>query len=102
MRLRRLKVATTLLLVLAIGALAAWPWVFAAKPARDAPQREREAYGVWVVGYFGAMIVLFGAAAAGGLLVVRETRLEFRERSRANLDALIEGLREDHQKKGDQ
>ncbi len=96
MRLRRLKVATTLLLMLALASFAAWPWVLRAKPDRDAPRREREAYSVWAVAYFGGMIVLFGAAGAAGLLVVRETRLEFRKRSRENFEQLVEGLREDH------
>ncbi|MCW5944029.1 MAG: hypothetical protein KIS66_17500 [Fimbriimonadaceae bacterium] len=93
--MRGLKVLTTISLVVGLALMVAWPWVMSARPARGSPRAKLEAFGVWLTAYFSITLVAFALAAIGGLLIVRATRREFLARSKANMEALIEGLRED-------
>ena len=94
----RLKTWTTTILFLGIAALLAGPFIVGRRPALEAPRRELQLYAARYMGYVGLLLLLFFALFVLAWLVLRQAREEFRERSRENLDKLIEGTLSDHGK----
>lgn len=95
----RLKIATTTSLLLGLMLLAAWPWVVGSRPPAEAPRKELADYLTRFVWYMGATVMTFVVTAFLAILVMRRAREEYREASMRNLEALIEGTRQDHVKK---
>lgn len=81
--------------------MACWPLVMGGKPAPDAPRAALKEFALRSATYFCILILVFFAAIVCAWLSLRQTRDEFREQARENLQSLIEGTLQDHGKKTD-
>lgn len=97
----RLKIATTACLIFSALALLSWPWTVGPKPPDSAPKAELQAYAVRLMAYFGVLVFALFVTVALALLVIRNTRLEFKKRSLDNLQDLVESTLKDHAAKRD-
>jgi len=78
--MRRLKVLTTVFLVVGIVILLSYPFTIGPSPASDAGKAEVKAYLTRLTLYFGASAFAMLGAAFFATLIVRRTRIEFAEK----------------------
>lgn len=97
----RLKLVTTILLVLGLAMLMAWPLLWGGRPGPDAPKKELAEFSLRFLLYFAATALVFLATAVCALLLVRRAREEYAEQAGKNLRGLIEGTLRDHGRKHD-
>lgn len=97
----RLRIVTTVLFVVGLVMLMAWPLVWRGRPAPDAPRQELAEFSLRFLVYFALTALVFLATAVCALLVVRRAREEYAEQAGKNLRGLIEGTLRDHGRKGD-
>lgn len=94
-----LKVATIILIAFSIGMVLAFPWIVGVRPPTDAPRAEQLGYlrrGAIFVGVEALALIL---SIVGAFIIARRARLEFREQSQKNMEALLEATLRDHAKK---
>lgn len=92
----RLKTATTAALIFSAIVMLSWPWTVGVKPPAEAGRAALQTYASRSIVYFAIVMLSLFVTAALALLVLRQTRLEFRERSLKNLQELVEGTLKDH------
>lgn len=95
----RLKVVTTVFVVLGLLVLLSWPLFVGERPGADASQLERARFATRLLIYFAVACFVWLAAAMSSVFLMRQTKKEFIEEERENVQELIEGMREAHQKK---
>lgn len=95
----RLKIATTISLICGIALLVAWPFVVGERPGDVATKKELARYGIRLLTYFGVTTFVFLMTALLAVLLVRQTRREFVEDVKENVDDLVQGTLSDHAKK---
>lgn len=101
--MRRLQVATTLFLVLGIGALLSFPWTVGTTPPADASDRAKADYAVNLLIFFTAAGLCFIMAALFAMILVRRIRREYREHLVSNLaDLLATPPTQDEKNDGDE
>lgn len=91
----RLKLVTTVLIVVGIGMMLAMPFALRA-PSPEATNRQRAEYGVRMLAFFGVTCTVWLAAAGCAVVLARKTRQEYLEETRRNLEALVETSLRDH------
>lgn len=96
-----LKIATTVLFVIGLAMLMAWPLVWRGRPAPEAPPKELAEFSLRFLIYFALTALVFLSSAICALLLVRRAREEFAEQAGKNLRGLIEGTLRDHGRKRD-
>lgn len=99
--MQRLKILTTVFLVLGLSILLSYPFAVGASPAEGADKSEVKAYLVRLTTYFGASTFAMLAAAFCATLIVRKAKREFAERKLSNLEQLLEAQAEVLRKKTD-
>ena len=93
-----LKVLTTAFVMIGLGLLIGLPFVIGDKPSSD-DQIELARYGARALAYFGASCMVWIAAALCSVLLMRRTRNELAESQKENMEGLIEGTLQDHERK---
>lgn len=97
--MRRLKIATTTSMVFGVGMLVLWPWVLGQAPGKDAPRGQMEDYAVRFLIYVTVLLINFFVTVVLSYLMVRKVREEFLDKSKENLQHLMEETLRDHAKK---
>jgi len=92
----RLKWATTVCLVFGILLMFSWPFFLGPRPPRNAPKLELAEYAQKYLLLFGITAFVFLLTAVFALLLVRQTRRDYLEQTRVNLQELVEGTLRDH------
>lgn len=91
----RLKVATTTAFLFGVGLLLAWPLIVGRQPAHS-HTRALAAYTLRFGFYVTVLVIVFFTVVVLAAAVARKARDEYREESRRNLEALIEGTLRAH------
>lgn len=99
--MRRLKVLTSLFLILGVCILLSYPFTVGAAPADGSPKADVKAYLVRLTTYFGASTFAMLAAAFCATLIVRRAKAEFAEKKLNNLEELLSAQAEVLRKKRD-
>lgn len=99
--MRRLKVLTTVFLVLGLGILLSYPFTVGAAPAEGSDKKAVRSYLIRLTTYFGAASFAMLSAAFCATLIIRRTRIEFAEKKLENLDTLLASQIEALRKKKD-
>lgn len=99
--MRRLKVLTTVFLVLGICILLSYPFTIGASPGANAEKAEVKTYLTRLTVYFGASAFAMLGAAFCAALIVRRTRIEFAEKKLGIFERLISEQAEILRKKTD-
>lgn len=99
--MRRLKILTTIFLVVGIAILLSYPFSIGPSPAADAGKTEVRAYLTRLTLYFGASAFAMLGAAFFAALIVRRTRIEFAEKKLDIFERLIAEQAEVLRKKSD-
>lgn len=99
--MRRLKVLTTVFLLLGLSILLSFPFTVGAAPAEGSPKPEVRAYLIRLTTYFGASTFAVLAAAFCATLIVRRAKAEFAEKKLSNLEELLSAQAEVLRKKRD-
>ena len=99
--MRRLKVLTSLFLILGICILLSYPFTVGMAPANGSPKPEVKAYLIRLTTYFGASTFAMLAAAFCATLIVKRAKVEFAERKLNNLEELLSAQAEVLRKKRD-
>ncbi len=94
----RLKFITTASLILGLALLLAWPLVVGPRPVNP-NKKELARYGIRAIAYFGVTASTFVCTAVFAWLVLRQTRREYVDQAKTNLQSLIEGALQDHERK---
>lgn len=94
-----LKVITTVALLLGFGLLVLFPSVLMRRPAQTAPVAERRAFVRTLQYQLGGLLGCMVVSGTGAILIMRKVRREYAERTRENMQELIEGTLQDHRKK---
>lgn len=95
----RLKVLTTTAFVFGLLCLLLWPLLLGPRPGPGASRQDLARYGLRFLTYYGVTSAAFVATAVFAVLLARQTRREYLERTRENLQDLIEGTLRDHGRK---
>lgn len=94
-----LKIVTTVLMIFSVVMLFAYVLIVGQKPPAGAPRKEQIAYlrrGATYVGIESAALI---GSVVGAYLIARRARSEYMEKSRQNMEALIEATLRDHAKR---
>ena len=97
--MRRLKVLTSLFLILGICILLSYPFTVGMAPPSGSPKPEVKAYLIRLTTYFGASTFAMLAAAFCATLIVRRAKAEFAENKLNNLEELLSAQAEVLRKK---
>lgn len=98
----RLKVVTTVFVIVGLLLLVGWPFFLGERPGEEATQLARAQFATRLLIYFAITCFVWLGAAFCAVLLMRQTRKEFLEEERDNVKELIEGMRKDHQSKANQ
>ncbi|MBS1706682.1 MAG: hypothetical protein JST40_12480 [Armatimonadetes bacterium] len=96
----RLKIVTTILLILGVALLVAWPFVVGAPPPAGTDRHIVARYGMKLLLYFAATAFTFLGTAVCAIFVARNTKVEYLESQQGILKELIEGTLRDHERHG--
>jgi hypothetical protein len=99
--MRRLKILTTIFLIVGICILLSYPFTVGARPANGADKKEVKAYLLRLTTYFGASTFAMLAAAYCAAVIVKRTKKEFAEKKITNLEDLLKAQAEILRKKPD-
>lgn len=92
-----MKVALSVLLVLGVSMLVAWPWILGKQPPA-AHHAELARYSVRFGLYICTLAVVFFSTTVLAFALLRRARDEYREHAMGNLKFLIESSLQDHRK----
>ncbi|MEZ0326407.1 MAG: hypothetical protein ACAH95_10915 [Fimbriimonas sp.] len=95
----QLKVFTTIMMLLCVMFLIAWPVFLGDRPGPQAPKAVNKEYAYRFVTYVSLMVLALILAAIGAMGVLRRTAAEYRAQQMENMKDLIEATMADHQKK---
>jgi hypothetical protein len=99
--MRRLKILTTVFLVLGLCILLSYPFTVGAAPADGSSKTEVKSYLIRLTTYFGASTFAMLAAAFCATLIVKRAKVEFAEKKLSNLEELLSAQAEVLRKKRD-
>jgi hypothetical protein len=99
--MRRLKVLTTIFLVLGICVLLSYPFTVGGSPADGASKSDIKAYLLRLTIYFGVSTFAMLSAAFCATLIVKRAKAEFAEKKLNNLEELLSAQAEVLRKKRD-
>jgi hypothetical protein len=95
-----LKIGTTVLMVFSVALLFGYVWIVGPQPPADAPRAEKVDFLRRWATFIGLEAAALIGSIVGAYLIGRKARMEYREQSRRNMEALIEAtLREHGQRK---
>jgi hypothetical protein len=95
----RLKILTTAFVLAGIGLLVLWPWLVGHRPDASESRLALASYGQRLLVYFAVTALTWLGAAFCAWLLIRQTRREYVESLRENVQSLIEGSLRDHGRK---
>mgnify|MGYP001613874912 CR=1 FL=1 len=93
-----LKVVTTALVVFGLALVFAVPVILGQRPPTD-DQTALAQYGVRVLTYFAVTCFVWIGAATCAVVLLRRARTEFLDDQGHNINELIEGTLQDHERK---
>lgn len=96
----RLKVLTTIGVIVGVGLVLSWPWVMGPRP--DPTEENKRAvadYAMRLLVYFGATALVWLGVAILALIMVRQARKQFVVEEKALVKELVEGTLKDHERK---
>jgi hypothetical protein len=99
--MRRLKILTTVFLLLGISILLSYPFTVGGAPPEGSEKKEVRAYLIRLTTYFGASTFAMLAAAFCATLIVKKAKAEFAEKKLSNLEDLLTAQAEVLRKKRD-
>ncbi|MEO7454013.1 MAG: hypothetical protein ABIV13_04540 [Fimbriimonadales bacterium] len=87
--MRRLKVLTTVLLILGICVLLSYPFTVGAAPSEGSDKADVKAFLIRLTLYFGTSTFAMLAAAFCAALIVKRAKKDFAEKKLTNLEELL-------------
>src|SRR5687767_13286747 len=87
--MRRLKLLTTLFLVLGLCILLSYPFTVGVAPPEGSPKADVKAYLIRLTTYFGTSTFAMLAAAFCATLIVKRAKREFADKKLSNLEELL-------------
>lgn len=98
----RLRVVTTVLVLLGLALLFSYPWTVGVPPKQDASQRELADYATRMVVYVTVVSVCWLGAAISAALLARRIRQEYADQSLKNLADLLTSVPRGRTNDGDE
>jgi hypothetical protein len=92
---RTLKIFTSIVLVIGVVMLVAWPTLLGPRPGAEAGLEVNRAYAYRFVAYISTLVGLLVLSGISSLLIMRRVSAEYREHATENMRSLIEAARED-------
>ncbi|HSI73344.1 MAG TPA: hypothetical protein VK934_09205 [Fimbriimonas sp.] len=96
-----LKAITTVMIVVCLVMLFAWPMLMGDRPGPAAPKIENKAFAVRFVTYISVMVLCLIVAAAASIGIMRRTAAEYRALQMDNMRDLIEATLRDQKAAND-
>ena len=91
----RVKVATTLALLVGFGLLLSFPWIVGPRPKHGAPKAAYRAYSQRITYVMGGVVGCLIGSGVGAVLILRHAREEYRLQSAKMVTELLEQTRKD-------
>jgi len=87
--MQRLKIITTLFVVMGIAMIASYPWTVGSIPVETASNEEKKIYLIKMVIFVTVVLLTWLAAATSALLMIRRIRVEYLEQTERHLQELL-------------
>ncbi|HWP30946.1 MAG TPA: hypothetical protein VNK96_04355 [Fimbriimonadales bacterium] len=87
--MQRLKIITTIFVVLGIAMIVSYPWTVGSIPVETATNEEKKIYLIKMVIFVTVVLLTWLAAATSALLMIRRIRMEYLEQSEQHLQELL-------------